>query len=322
MGRGEVRGGGVECVAADDASEWGRIARLCPVPTPSLPSPHPHTQASDDRTISRDEWDAKLAAARVPGGALDALVMDFLVTEVRRERGRRKRHTLRLGWSPHPRVLCRREAGGGSLGEERALSASPPHPPPPPTTQGYVDAARAFSEETGTPTHADLASLAGRTAVRRALAAGDVDGAVASLNDIDASILEERPSLAFALQQQRLIELARAGDAEGALAYAREHVAPRGDDDARVLAGAERALALLAFPDPSTSPLADLLSPAQRAKTAGEANAAILEAEGRAGGARLPLLVALAAWAQDRLAARGVRFPRMADPVSGVLEGP
>lgn len=158
--------------------------------------------------------------------------------------------------------------------------------------------------------------------MRRALAAGDVDAAVAALNDIDASILEERPSLAAALQRQRLIELARAGDADGALAYARDHVAPRADDDPASLADAERALALLAFPDPAASPLADLLSPAQRAKTAGEANAAILEAEGRAGGARLPVLVALAAWAQDRLAARGVRFPRMADPVAATLEGP
>ena len=99
-------------------------------------------------------------------------------------------------------------------------------------------------------------------------------------------------------------------------------MAPRADDDPAILAAAERALALLAFPDPAASPLADLLSPAHRAKTAGEANAAILEAEGRAGGARLPALVSLAAWAQDRLAGRGVRFPRMADPVTATLEGP
>lgn len=61
---------------------------LSPRPARHHSSPPTHTshtlhQASDERTISRDEWDAKLAAARVPGGALNALVMDFLVTEVR-----------------------------------------------------------------------------------------------------------------------------------------------------------------------------------------------------------------------------------------------
>lgn len=37
----------------------------------------------DECTISRDEWAARLRAARVAPAALNAIVMDFLVTEVR-----------------------------------------------------------------------------------------------------------------------------------------------------------------------------------------------------------------------------------------------
>ena len=46
------------------------------------------TQAGgpDERTISRDEWAARLRAARVAPAALNAIVMDFLVTEVREEK--------------------------------------------------------------------------------------------------------------------------------------------------------------------------------------------------------------------------------------------
>jgi glucose-induced degradation protein 8 len=183
--------------------------------------------------------------------------------------------------------------------------------------QGYVDAARAFAEETGTPPGADLAAIADRVAVRAALASGDVAAAVERVNDLDPAILEERPTLAFALQRQALIELARGGRAEAALEYAREYLAPRGEDDPGLLADLERAVALLAFPDPASSPLADLLSPAQRAATAGALNAAILDAQGAAGEARLPGLVRLLAWAQGRLSARGVKFPQLSDAGSG-----
>jgi glucose-induced degradation protein 8 len=190
-----------------------------------------------------------------------------------------------------------------------------------PRTQGYVDAARAFAEETGTPPGADLAAIADRVAVRAALASGDVGRAIEATNDLDPAILEERPALAFALQRQALIELARAGQADAALAYAREYLAPRGEDDPGLLDELERAVALLAFPDPAASPLADLLSPAQRSATAAALNAAILDAQGQAGEARLPGLVRLLGWAQGRLSARGVKFPQLADPVRGGWAG-
>lgn len=251
--------------------------------------------------------------------------------------------------------------------------------------QGYVEAAAAFSEETGTPPTSDLSAAAGRHAVRAALARGDVDAALAAINDADASVLDRRPELSFALQQQRLIELARRGDVEGALAHAREYLAPaagvgiggsegggggggegkgvvdvkmaeggeaaaadKGDVDlprsptteaaaneerererassaaaaALLLPELERTVALLAFDDPAASPLADLLSQAQRNRTAAAANAAMLEASGAKGSPRLPELVKMLAWAQAKLSEKGVRFPRIEDPATSALVGP
>jgi hypothetical protein len=207
--------------------------------------------------------------------------------------------------------------------------------------------------------------------VRSALSKGDVGAALAAINDADATLLDRRPALGFALQQQRAIELCRQGDVEGALAHAREYLAPAagvggsggggdgggdGDSDgdeemaeeggggeatraaaavereqeraaaaaaaALLLPELERTVALLAFDDPASSPLADLLSQQQRSKTAAMANAAMLEASGSAGAPRLPELVKMLAWAQARLGERGVRFPRMEDPATAALVGP
>eukprot|EP00959_Pyramimonas_sp_CCMP1952_P181468 3794361-Pyramimonas_sp.AAC.2 len=46
-------------------------------------------------------------------------------------------------------------------------------------------------------------------------------------------ILEDRAQLFFHLQQQRLIELIRAGNVEEALEFAQEYLAPRGEENVR-----------------------------------------------------------------------------------------
>ena len=71
-------------------------------------------------------------------------------------------------------------------------------------------------------------------------------------------------------------------------------------------------MALLAFDDPSASPLADLLSPAQRERTAAQLNAAVLSAAGQEREARLPGLLRLVLWAQRQLDERA-EFPRVVD---------
>ena len=59
-------------------------------------------------------------------------------------------------------------------------------------------------------------------------------------------------------------------------------------------------MALLAFEEPSSSPLGALLGGAQRQKTAGELNAAVLAAQGQEREARAPMLLKAMLWAQAR----------------------
>lgn len=68
------------------------------------------------------------------------------------------------------------------------------------------------------------------------------------------------------LQQLQLLELIRAGRAEEALAFASATLAEAGANDPNALTELERSLALLAFPDPHTSPFADLLLPSHSQK--------------------------------------------------------
>lgn len=78
------------------------------------------------------------------------------------------------------------------------------------------------------------------------------------------SILSILYSLSF--QQLQLLELIRAGRAEEALAFASATLAEAGANDPNALTELERSLALLAFPDPHSSPFADLLLPSHGQK--------------------------------------------------------
>ena len=50
----------------------------------------------------------------------------------------------------------------------------------------------------------------------------------------EKQILDTNPQLFFHLQQQRLIELIRAGKVEEALEFAQEELAPRGEENVRL----------------------------------------------------------------------------------------
>ncbi|GJP72752.1 hypothetical protein CLOP_g3499 [Closterium sp. NIES-67] len=151
-------------------------------------------------------------------------------------------------------------------------------------TEGYVEAARKFEMESGTEPGADLACIAERMAVKQAVQLGDVEDAIDRVNDLNPEILDTNPAVFFHLQQQRLIELIRAGRVDEALDFAQEELAPRGEENAACLEELERTVALLAFEDAATSApalLADLLDVSQRGKTAAELNAAILASQGQ-----------------------------------------
>ncbi|EMS66307.1 hypothetical protein TRIUR3_11439 [Triticum urartu] len=92
-------------------------------------------------------------------------------------------------------------------------------------------------------------------------------------------ILDTNPELYFHLQQQKLIELIRAGKINEALEFAQEELAPRGEENQTFLEEIEKTVALLVFEDVKNCPYGELLDVSQRLKTASEVNAAILTSQ-------------------------------------------
>jgi len=77
----------------------------------------------------------------------------------------------------------------------------------------------------------------------------------------------------------------------------------------------ERTVALLAFDDPHSSPVGELMEPSQRQKTASELNAAILSSQCHETEPRVALLLKMMLWAQQRLDERA-HYPRIVDLVA------
>ncbi|GMH37587.1 hypothetical protein BSKO_05460 [Bryopsis sp. KO-2023] len=185
-------------------------------------------------------------------------------------------------------------------------------------TEGYVKAAQVFDQESGTTPGIDLESITDRMEIRRAVHTGNVEEAIERVNDLNPEILEERSELFFHLQQQRLIELIRQGKTEEALEFAQEYLAPHGEENPLFLKELERTVALLAFEDVKNSPVADLMEVDQRQKTASELNAAILSSQCQEEEPRLPHLLKMMIWAQNRLHEKAC-FPRIEDLVTAEL---
>jgi glucose-induced degradation protein 8 len=97
-----------------------------------------------------------------------------------------------------------------------------------------------------------------------------------------------------------------------ALSFAQEELAPRGEENPEFLSELERTMALLAFESSPTAPLeiSELLSPAQRMKTAGEVNAAILESLSQGKEVKLVGLLKLLCWGESMLDERA-EFPKV-----------
>ncbi len=124
----------------------------------------------------------------------------------------------------------------------------------------------------------------------------------------------------FRLQQQKLIEFIRQGKITEALHFAQEELAPRGEESPDGLAELERTMALLAFESSPLMPLSvsELLSPAQRMKTAAEVNAAILESLSQGKEAKLVGLLRLLCWGEAMLEERA-DLPKVRFGVCGLL---
>jgi len=178
--------------------------------------------------------------------------------------------------------------------------------------EGYKTAAEEFSREAGLDSPVDFESIESRMNIREALQRGDVGDAITRVNDLNPEILDTNPALYFRLQQQKLIEYIRQGRIADALQFAQEELAPRGEESPEFLAELERTMALLAFESSPLAPpaISELLSPAQRMKTAGEVNAAILESLSQGKEAKLLGLLRLLCWGESLLSERA-EFPKL-----------
>jgi len=178
--------------------------------------------------------------------------------------------------------------------------------------EGYKSAAEEFSQEAGLESAVDFESIESRMSIREALQRGDVSDAITRVNDLNPEILDTNPALYFRLQQQKLIEYIRQGRIEEALQFAQEELAPRGEESPEFLSELEKTMALLAFESSPQAPpaISELLSPAQRMRTAGEVNSAILESLSQGKEAKLVSLLRLLCWGESLLEERA-EFPKL-----------
>jgi len=91
-----------------------------------------------------------------------------------------------------------------------------------------------------------------------------------------------------------------------AIEFAQEELAARGEENPEFLGELEKTMSLLAFEANSSAPseIAELLSPGQRMKTAGEVNAAILESLSQGKEVKLVSLLKLLSWGETMLSER------------------
>jgi len=178
--------------------------------------------------------------------------------------------------------------------------------------EGFKTAAEEFSKEAGLASPVDLDSIESRMNIREALQRGDVGEAITRVNDLNPEILDTNPALYFCLQQQKLIEFIRQGRISEALEFAQEELAPRGEENPEFLAELEKTMALLAFEASPAAPpsISELLSPAQRMRTASAVNAAILESLSQGKEAKLVALLKLLCWGESMLDERA-EFPKL-----------
>ncbi|KAG6818015.1 hypothetical protein H0H87_009170 [Tephrocybe sp. NHM501043] len=178
--------------------------------------------------------------------------------------------------------------------------------------EGYKAAAEEFSQEADIAPPVDFESIESRMSIREALQRGDIEDAITRVNDLNPEILDTNPALYFHLQQQKLIEYIRQGRIGDALQFAQSELAPRGEESPEFLSELERTMALLAFEGSGMAPasIAELMSPGQRMKMAGEVNGAILESLSQGKEVKLAGLLKLLGWGEELLGEK-TEFPQM-----------
>lgn len=263
---------------------------------------------TNKRTITNDEWERSLSQIQVDKNDLNALVMNYLIVE---------------GYKDAAEIFAKESSalddmnssdhannGANHGGENQNVSES--------STTTTTTAAAASSTTTMTHQH-QLDTITDRVHIRNLiLQQGKIEEAIDRVNDLNPEILENNPQLFFKLQQQQLIELIRSGDLDGALAFAMEELAPRGEENAQFLNEIEKTMSLLAFENWRDCPMGHLMNQSQRIRTASDLNSAILESQCQERCPKLPNLLKFLIWAQRKLDERVV-FPKMINVQTGEL---
>ncbi|XP_065364990.1 glucose-induced degradation protein 8 homolog [Calliphora vicina] len=188
-------------------------------------------------------------------------------------------------------------------------------------TEGFKEAAEKFQIEAGLEPSIELNSLDDRILIRDAVQNGRIQEATHLVNQLHPELLDNERYLFFHLQQLQLIELIRVGKIEDALTFAQNKLSEAGEDIPEVLSELERTLALLAFEKPQDSPFSYLLEQSHRQKIASELNAAILKCEHSADSTpKIMFLLKLIMWAQSKLDASEVNYPKMKDLETALIE--
>ncbi|KAM7348886.1 GID complex subunit 8 homolog protein Houki [Cochliomyia hominivorax] len=188
-------------------------------------------------------------------------------------------------------------------------------------TEGFKEAAEKFQIEAGLEPSVELNSLDDRILIREAVQNGRIQEATHLVNQLHPELLDNDRYLFFHLQQLQLIELIRVGKIEDALTFAQNKLSEAGEDIPEVLSELERTLALLAFEKPQDSPFSYLLEQSHRQKIASELNAAILKCEHSADSTpKIMFLLKLIMWAQSKLDANEVNYPKMKDLETALIE--
>eukprot|EP00898_Chlorokybus_atmophyticus_P003089 jgi/Chlat1/3781/Chrsp259S03945 len=160
---------------------------------------------------------------------------------------------------------------------------------------GYCKTATAVAREcladACTLPEADINGMQQRKVITDAVLDGRIDDAMSLSVSTAPQVFEANPALAFEMRCQKFIEMVRIGDDEATMSYGRTELITAADasspDRQNML---QDVFSLLAYRDPSTSPMGYLMEPARRAQVAASLNSALLKQQGKHAAAPLEVL--------------------------------
>ncbi|CAH0488061.1 unnamed protein product [Peronospora farinosa] len=170
--------------------------------------------------------------------------------------------------------------------------------------KGYRQVAEALWRDSSTKPHVDLQLVQERMSIQQLLLKGQIQKARDKLTIMDPEFLEKNSGMDFLLAKQELIELIKVHNIEKALQFAIKNLAPFGQKSPQFLREIERTMSVIAFKDPSESPLGYLLEQTQRRRVANEVNSAILRSQKQELEPMLPSMVQQFHFMENQLEAK------------------